>query len=479
MADETRLLVCDCSGSMKLDLESLGVAAKATSIKACSELCGAQSEIAADALRSKDKTLIACTQEAMFFGDLAEELDAGERLYTFDIRDRAGWTSDGAAFAKQAALTADALLKHPGTPIKDVESHGVCLIIGPSELVIDAAKRLSDALAVTCLITDKPDYIRPHSSYDLALGTLSAAEGTFGNFSVVVEGYAPIKRTGRGESTFEAPRNGAKSTCDILLDLTGGTPLFPAPEKRNGYLRPDTGDLLAVERAIFDASQLTGTFEKPLHIRFSPDICAYSRAEQTGCNRCLSVCPTGAITPNGETVLIDDDICAGCGACAAVCPSGAASFDDPPVEHLFLRLRTMASAYRQAGGTAPRILFHDAEFGGELIKMSSRFGRGLPADVIPIDVYNVEGVGHAELMAALSVGFAEALVLMSPKSDLTAPEGQIELAQALLEGVGHKAELVRLLHATDPETLEDILHDAPVEPLTHDPILPLGGRRDV
>ena len=107
----------------------------------------------------------------------------------------------------------------------------------------------------------------------------------------------------------------------MILDLSGGQPLFPAHHKRDGYLRPDPGDPLAVERALFDAAQLTGTFEKPLHIRFDESLCAHSRASRQGCNRCLDVCPTGAILPDGDSVRIDPNICAGCGACHAVCPA--------------------------------------------------------------------------------------------------------------------------------------------------------------
>ena len=148
---------------------------------------------------------------------------------------------------------------------------------------------------------------------------------------------------------------------------TNYTPLFPADHKRDGYVRADLGNPLAVKDAIAKARDLQGVFEKPLYIRFDARICAHSRASQTGCDRCLSVCPTGAIVPNGDTVFIDPGICAGCGACAAVCPSGAASYDDPGVETLFARLRTLASTFRSAGGTAPRALFVE-DHGREMIQ---------------------------------------------------------------------------------------------------------------
>jgi len=168
-------------------------------------------------------------------------------------------------------------------------------------------------------------------------------------------------------------------------------------------------------------------------------------------------------------------VCAGCGACAAVCPSGAASYDDPPVAHLFNRLRTLASAFRKAGGGEPRALFHDAETGAEMIRLSARFGQGLPADVIPIEVPNTEGVGHAELLAALGAGFSAAMILPGPRTDLAVPERELALAQAIL-GDGTR---LAILDAADPDALEAALHGTAPAPLDAEPILPLGSRREV
>lgn len=479
MPDTKRLLVCDCAGSMALNPEILGKAAGVEGVTACSFLCTDQVQVATDALSEGSDVTIACRQEADFFEDLAEELGASERLQTVDIRDRAGWTDDESAVPKQAALLAEIALPRPQTPSRDVTSGGVCLILGADESALTAAKRLSDVLAVTCLMTEAPDFVRPINSYDLAIGNISKASGTIGKFEVIVDQYAPMQRTGRGHPGFLAPKDGARSQCDIILDISGQTPLFPAPEKRDGYFHADPKDKLGVERAIFDASQMVGTFEKPLYIRFDPSICAHSRAQQTGCSKCLNICPTGAITPAGDVVSIDENICAGCGACAAVCPSGAASYDDPSVDYLFRRLRVLSQTFRDSGGVSPRVLFHDEEHGGEMIRLSARFGRGLPADVIPVDVSNVEGVGHAELIAAMGVGFTEALVLIGPKTDLTAPETEIEIARAILEGGGHNPDLVRLLRPQAPDDLEAILYDRPIEPIKVEPILPLGSRRDV
>ena len=474
MAKITRLLMCTCEGTMTIDPDSAGTALDGATVKTSDRLCTVDLDVAAKALEQDGTTLIACGQMATLFEELAEELDTGS-LMTVDIRDRAGWTADKSASPKQAALLAEAVLPRPATPAKDVVSEGTCLVLGASDIALPAAQALSAQLAVTCILGDAPDDLVPTSAFDVALGRLKSATGALGDFAITIDGYRPMQPGGRGAAGFGDAVNGAKSTCDIIVDLRGEGPLFPADHKREGYVRADPGDPLAVQAVIAEAMEMQGVFEKPLYIRFEANLCAHSRASRPGCDRCLTVCPTGAITPNGDTVAIDPDICAGCGACAAVCPSGAASYDDPPVGYLFSRLRTLAAAYRKAGGKSPRALFHDPEHGGEMIRLSARFGRGLPADVIPVEVPNVEGVGHAEMLAALGVGFSTVAILPGPRTDLAVPERELALARAI---AGDDARLA-VLDVADPDGLEEVLYGPAPAPMTAEPILPLGGRREV
>ncbi len=474
MAKIDTLLLCTCEGSMTVDGESAATALGGATVKSVNALCTGDIDVAGAALQGEGLVLVACGQMAALFEELAEELGAENRLGTVDIRDRAGWTADGRAVAKQAALLAEAVLPSPATPAKDVVSEGTCLILGRSDVVLPLADRLAETLAVTCLLSDAPDDLAPDGRFDVATGGLRKAQGALGGFEIEVDAFQTLQPGGRGAGRFGSPKDGAKSACDIILDVRGGQALFPADHKREGYLRADPGDPLAVERAVSEAAQLQGVFEKPLYIRFEPSLCAHSRAGRVGCDRCLNVCPTGAITPAGETVAIDPDICAGCGACAAVCPSGAASYDDPPVGTLFSRLRTLAGAFRKAGGEAPRVLFHEEAWGAEMIRLSARFGRGLPADVIPVEVPSVEGVGHAEVMAALGVGFAAVHIMPGPRSDLAVIEAQTALVRAMAGDA-----VVEVLDVAEPDAMEAMLFGATVDVPVYDTILPLGGRRDV
>ncbi|WP_226580257.1 4Fe-4S binding protein [Acuticoccus sediminis] len=477
------LLLCTCGASQSVDADTAGAAVGAKGVRVCERLCTAEIAVAEGALAA-GTTMIACGQQTRQFTDLASEMGAGDRLQTVDIRDRAGWTDAAEAHAKQAALLALAALPVPPTPAMEITSGGVCLILGGTapaggDAALHAAAKLAETLSVTCLLAEPPGDLVPTDLFDVALGRVRNLGGALGRFDVTVDGYAAADPAGRGGAAFGPAIDGARSACDIVLDLTGGPAFVPAPHKHDGYVRADPKSPADVARAVAEAAELVGTFEKPLYVRFDPALCAHSRASQTGCTRCLDLCPTGAITSAGDTVAIDPLICAGCGECAAVCPTGAASYDAPPVESLFAQLSTLARAFRKAGGTAPRVLFHDAAFGSEMITLSARFGRGLPPDVIPLEVPNVELVGHAELMAALGVGFASAAVLESPRTDADSLAREIATARAIVTGTGGDPGRIASLAPSDPDALEEALWTAAPAPPATEPILPLGGRREV
>jgi ferredoxin len=201
-------------------------------------------------------------------------------------------------------------------------------------------------------------------------------------------------------------------------------------------------------------------------------LCAHSRAEQTGCTRCLDLCPTGAITPAGEHVTVDPMVCAGCGACSAVCPSGAISYDAPPVDLIMSRVQTLARAYLAAGGEVPRLLVHDAH-GAEMIRLAARHDRGLPADVIPLELPVIGTFGHAESLAALAAGFADVTLLAGPRTDLPPLEAQVALACAL------GGDRVSILDTSDPDQLSDTLFDGEAPARIEKPVRPMGTRRQI
>ncbi len=418
------------------------------------------------------EVVIACQQERVTFEELADELGIDAPGFV-DLRDRAGWSDQGAdATPKMAALAAEAMMPAAGAKTVDVVSEGMTLLAGAADVVLPVAEQLKDMLALTVLITDDGD-MPVSRDYDVVRGRMARVTGALGGFTVRIDAFQQIEPGGRGAFSLTDPKDGAQSQCDIVIDLTGGTPMVPAPQKREGYLRADPRDPLAVAGIVLAASHLTGTFEKPLYVRLEESLCAHSRAGQSACSNCLDICPTGAITSAGDHVAIDPMVCAGCGACAALCPSTAITYDDPPVGHVVSRMQTLASTFRKAGGTAPRLLVHDAH-GAEMIRLSARFGSGLPSDVIPLELQVISGFGHAEMLAALAHGFASVDILLAPTTERDALDRELDLATAIA-GPGK----LRLLDEADPDAMSDALYGAHTpEPLAT-PVLPLGNRRQI
>jgi ferredoxin len=203
-------------------------------------------------------------------------------------------------------------------PFVRFDSEGVLLIYGCDEQAIEAGNLLKDHLDVTVLIKP-PAAVMPArvAEFPVVQGTIRSANGHLGAFELTVDDFAQPAPSSRGKFIFVAPRNGAVSRCDLILDISGGPALFAAADLRDGYLRADPIDPAAVLRAVLKARDLTGTFDKPRYIEFTADICAHARSQIVGCHRCLDLCPAGAITPAGDHVAIDAHICGGCGQCAA------------------------------------------------------------------------------------------------------------------------------------------------------------------
>jgi hypothetical protein len=265
------------------------------------QLCGRELDRFRQALTGSAPITVSCTLQAPLFDEVAEEMGAEGRVAYAKIRETAGWSSEAARSGpKMAALLAAAAEPLPTAGTVPMESRGVALIYGRDEVAVEAGKRLAEHLDVTVLLS-RPGAVAPlhRNEFPILKGTVRNAKGHLGAFELRIDDYALPAPSSRTQLDFGVPRDGATSTCDLVVDFTGGTPLFPAHELRSGYLRADPRDPAAVERAVTAASHLVGEYDKTRFVEFRAELCAHSRSRITGCTRCLDVCPTGAIAPPG------------------------------------------------------------------------------------------------------------------------------------------------------------------------------------
>jgi len=486
MAERPRnVLICSCEDTMPLDGDAVARVCRGANVIEGRQLCRAELERFRKLAAGDAPLTVACTQEVPLFDEVAGEISGAAELGFINIRETAGWSKDAkAAGPKMAALIAAAAEPMPDVAFVPLTSDGVTLIYGKDEQAIEAAKLLKDHLDITVLIKP-PGALLPQrvTEFPVVKGVIRQAKGHLGAFELTVDDYAAPSPSSRGELSFGPARNGATSRCNVVLDLSGGPSLFPAADLRDGYLRADPGDPAAVLRMVLKARDLTGTFDKPRYINFTEDLCAHSRSKIVGCRRCLDLCPTGAIAPNGDHVAIDAAVCAGCGQCAAACPTGAAAYALPPSDALLRRLRTLLGAYRDAGGAQAVVMFHDAEHGGELIDALARHGDGLPANVLPVEVNEVTQVGLEAVAASFAYGASAVrlLVRAKPRHDIAGLAKTVALAEPILTSLGFSGARVATIETDDPDALGASLRA--IEPLagTAKPatFTPVGEKRDL
>src|SRR5262245_10948454 len=452
-----KILLCSCEDTMRLDTAAVERGCRNSEIGTFRHLCRAEIEGFRNAAKTEGSLTVACTQEAPRFCDEAGERPDGIECAT--VRATAGWWRQGtSAGRKMAALLAAGAEPAPEIPFVTLSSDGVILIYGRDEAAIEAGKLLADHLDVTVMIAN-PSGITPPSTnaFPVVKGTIRNARGHFGAFELTIDDFAAPRPSSREAFVFDAPRNGATSRCDLVLDLSGGPALFPAHDLRDGYLRADPKDPAAMLRAVLKARDLVGSFDKPQYINFAAELCAHSRSKLTGCHRCLDLCPTGAIVPNGDHVKISAEICAGCGQCAAACPTGAASYALPPADPLVHKLRAMLPAYHQAGGATPVLLLHDGQHGTALIEALARHGDGLPAHVLPLAVNEITQVGLEAIVAAFAYGATDVRFLLRAKTlhDVAGLTQTIAMAEAILSGLGFAGRRVATIETDAPAPLSD------------------------
>ena len=242
---------------------------------------------------------------------------------------------------------------------------------------------------------------------------------------------------------------------DLVLDL-GAAPAMTQRLPPPGYRHvPPGADEAALADALESLDALVGEFDKPTYFDYRRDRCAHSRSSLEGCGRCLEVCATGAISPDGDGVAVDPYLCQGCGTCATRCPSGAMVYAWPRPKDAIARTRELLAV---ADGTVEALVLHEERHAPAVAAAAPG------AAVLDLEVEAVAAYGLDYWLAAVAAGVRRiVLVDDSPADhpDRLALEEQGRYLDALLGAVGAPGGTLRW---SGSDVLPDTLFEALATP---------------
>ena len=373
--------------------------------------------------------------------------EAARNLSGEDIRndpfvlESRGWSAISVECDAKLAAIASLANVAPPDPVASVsyQSRGNLLIVAGAhaDRALRTARSLAQSLHVTLLASEA----QPEAGFTIWTGDIASLGGYLGDFT------AQLALAGK-----PAP---VAAKFDLVLDF-GARALFDMRQPPQGYHRaPSDDDSLGAVLA--ELRESVGEFEKPRYFAYRENLCAHSRSQITGCNRCIDICSTRAIAADGDHVKVDPHLCMGCGACATVCPSGAMSYQFPRVAERGAQLKQLLAGYRHAGGKDACIVFHDGGDGRELLVAAAASGRGLPARALPLETWHVAAIGLDVLLPAVAFGASQVVLLAPPGMDreyVQALRRQMQTGEEILAALGYAGTHFAVIETADARSLE-------------------------
>jgi ferredoxin len=370
-----------------------------------------------------------------------------------DIRDDSfipesrGWSSETTECGPKIFALASLVNLAAPDPVASVsyKSRGNLLVVaGDShERARRCAARLAESLPVTLLDGSAVPAAGPFAEW---AGRVDSVSGYLGEFTVTISG---LKAAGAAPAAEPTP-----ARFDLILDFSA-QPLFAMRQPPQGYFAAPADDA-ALEAVLGELREAVGEFEKPKYFAYRESICAHSRSQVTGCNACIEICSTQAISADGDHVKVDPHLCMGCGACSTVCPSGAMSYQFPRVPDRGAQVKQLLASFRHAGGRDACIVFHDGADGRALLQRASASGEGLPGRALPLETLHVAAIGLDLLLPSVAFGASQVVILAAGSEDreyLAALREQMQIGQAILTALGFGSGHFALVEARDPASL--------------------------
>ena len=333
----------------------------------------------------------------------------------------------------------------PKTERVSYQSKGRSLIFGPATRVAIALECLPAGLSA---ISFSDHRFEPWQANENYVGEIVEVKGYLGAFRAEVD----INGERHDVGLLSPDKSGV---YDLILDLND-RPVLQRQVLPLGYFHCATDKPDIIDRMLAHIGRQHGVIYKPRYYFFDESICAHSRQQLAGCQRCLDVCPADAIESVESRIKIDPFLCQGCASCTQACPTGAISYAYPDRKTSLQRISQLINGYKALHDKAPAILFYQDQL--KQPQLLQEISRTAPQQVLPFPVQSMASIGSEVLLATLGMGAAQIFLAepnVLPKKVRNSLHDTVQCSQRLLQALSLEPAYLTLLHQRDISRLDD------------------------